>query len=104
MRIDGPKARTSAFLDFIAPELRFRRGARLKDPRAAKTPQSAGTWALGNAYGGNWFVDPNQKLTVVILTNTALEGIFGTSPVEVRDAVHGSEPWNKSQKCAGEIP
>ncbi len=67
-------------------------GAVLKDPRAAKTPQSAGTWAWGNAYGGNWFVDPDQKITVVILTNTAREGIFGVYPVEVRDAVYGREP------------
>lgn len=59
------------------------------DPKAAKTPQSAGTFEWGGAYGSNWFVDPKKKLTVVIMTNTAVEGMSGKFPVWVRDAVYG---------------
>jgi glyoxylase-like metal-dependent hydrolase (beta-lactamase superfamily II) len=62
----------------------------LVDPVAAKSPQSAGTWQWGGAYGHSWFVDPKRKLTVVALTNTAIEGMSGAFPGELRDAVYGA--------------
>ncbi len=58
------------------------------DPEAAQTPQSAGTFAWGGVYGHSWFVDAAKGLTVVALTNTAVEGVSGRFPVEVRDAVY----------------
>jgi len=67
-------------------------GAVLRDPQAAQTPQSAGTWSWGGVYGANWFVDPERKLTMVSLTNTAIEGMVGAFSQEVRDAVYGSNP------------
>ena len=60
----------------------------LKDPMAAQTPQSAGTYAWGGVYGHSWFVDPQLELTVVVLTNTALEGMCGVFSVAVRDAIY----------------
>ncbi|WP_163864250.1 serine hydrolase domain-containing protein [Myxococcus eversor] len=62
----------------------------LIDPVQAHSPQSAGTWQWGGAYGHNWFVDPRSGITVVALTNTALEGMSGAFPGAVRDAVYAA--------------
>lgn len=61
----------------------------LDDPAAGKTPQGVGTLAWGGIYGHNWFVDPQNRLTVVIMTNTTFEGMNGDVTREVRDAVYG---------------
>ncbi|EJL31521.1 penicillin-binding protein, beta-lactamase class C [Caulobacter sp. AP07] len=61
----------------------------LDDPAVAKTPQAAGTIAWGGVYGHNWFVDPKSGLTVVLMTNTAFEGMNGAFTVQLRDAVYG---------------
>ena len=60
----------------------------LLDPAAAGAPQAAGTWTWGGVYGGNWFVDPVNRISVVILTNTAIEGMVGAFTVAVRDAIY----------------
>ena len=62
-------------------------GALIADPAAAKSPQSAGTWYWGGVYGHSWFVDPGRKVTVVALTNTALEGMSGKFPAALRNVV-----------------
>jgi CubicO group peptidase (beta-lactamase class C family) len=61
----------------------------LKDPVLAATPESAGTWRWGGAYGHSWFVDPVRRLSVVALTNTAIAGMNGPYPDGIRDAVYG---------------
>jgi CubicO group peptidase (beta-lactamase class C family) len=61
----------------------------LDDPAVGKTPQGVGTLAWGGVYGHNWFVDPKARLTVVIMTNTAFEGMNGPFTTQVRDAVYG---------------
>ena len=61
----------------------------LEDAASAKTPQAAGTWAFTSAYGHSYFVDPVRRLTVIALTNTAIEGGFGAFVPAVRDAVYG---------------
>lgn len=60
----------------------------LKDPLAANTPQSAGTWAWGGIYGHSYFVDPQEKLTVICLTNTAVAGMTGEFPTALVNAVY----------------
>jgi CubicO group peptidase (beta-lactamase class C family) len=60
----------------------------LKDPLVAQTPQSSGTYAWGGVYGNSWFVDPKLELSVVALTNTAVEGMAGVFPLAVRDAIY----------------
>ncbi|MBM3116238.1 serine hydrolase domain-containing protein [Jeongeupia naejangsanensis] len=65
-------------------------GSVLLDPVAAATPQSPGTWQWGGAYGHGWFVDPVEKLTVIALTNTTVEGLTGRFGIDVRDAVYGT--------------
>jgi CubicO group peptidase (beta-lactamase class C family) len=63
-------------------------GSVLVDPSAAGSPQSRGTWQWGGVYGHSWFVDPERELTVIALTNTALEGLAGRFPIELRDAIY----------------
>lgn len=78
-------------LTLAGPGMGFSLGwAILKDPSVtlAPTPQSPGTWSWGGVYGGSWFVDPTRKLSVVTLTNTAIEGMIGATTVAVRDAVY----------------
>jgi CubicO group peptidase (beta-lactamase class C family) len=60
----------------------------LRDPEAAKTPQTKGTLQWGGAYGHSWFIDPAAELTVVVFSNTAFEGMSGKLPSEVRSAVY----------------
>lgn len=60
----------------------------LDDPAAGQTPQGAGTLAWGGVYGHNWFVDPVNRLTVVLMSNTAFEGMNGQATRELRDAVY----------------
>ncbi|NTX36031.1 beta-lactamase family protein [Myxococcus sp. CA033] len=61
----------------------------LVDPGLARSPQPKGTWQWMGAYGHTWFVDPVNQFTIVALTNTAFEGMFGAFPKVVRDAVYG---------------
>jgi CubicO group peptidase (beta-lactamase class C family) len=62
----------------------------LRDPRLAASPESAGTWRWGGAYGHSWFVDRAQGLSVVAFTNTLYEGMSGRFVSELRDAVYGA--------------
>lgn len=60
----------------------------LHDPAAAASPESAGTWRWGGAYGHTWFVDRARELSVVAFTNTLYEGMSGRFVADLRDAVH----------------
>jgi CubicO group peptidase (beta-lactamase class C family) len=60
----------------------------LADPEANGSPQAPGTLQWVGAYGNNWFVDPANRLTVVVMTNTALEGMWGRFKRDIRDAVY----------------
>jgi CubicO group peptidase (beta-lactamase class C family) len=61
----------------------------VQDPSSAQTPQSAGTFSWGGVYGHSWFVDPVKRLTVVVLTNTSVEGMV-RFPTQVRDAIYAA--------------
>ena len=54
-------------------------GAVLMDPEMAQVPQGVGTWKWGGVYGHHWYVDPRNGLTVVALSNTAVEGMLADS-------------------------
>lgn len=60
----------------------------LADPAPTGTPQAAGTLQWGGAYGHSWFIDRENGLSVVALTNTAFEGLAGAFPTDVRNAVY----------------
>ncbi len=62
----------------------------LKDPVAARTPESVGSWRMGGTYGHSWFVDPARQLSVVVFTNTALEGMSGAFVGEICQAVYAA--------------
>jgi len=60
----------------------------LTDPAAALSPQSPGTFGWGGVWGHSWFIDPVKKLSVVSLSNTALEGMMGRYIRDLRDAIY----------------
>ncbi|MGV1758071.1 serine hydrolase domain-containing protein [Rhizobium sp. A22-96] len=62
----------------------------ITDPLAAQVPFSAGTIKWGGVYGHSWFADPRKKLTVVALTNTALEGMWGQFTIDLAKAVYAA--------------
>ncbi|MBJ9963256.1 serine hydrolase domain-containing protein [Burkholderia seminalis] len=62
----------------------------LRDPQAAASPESVGTWRWGGVYGHSWFVDRARGLTVVSLSNTLYEGMNGQYTLDLRDAVYGA--------------
>jgi CubicO group peptidase (beta-lactamase class C family) len=62
-------------------------GAVLTDPALALTPQSPGTFGWGGVWGHTWFIDPARRLSVVSLSNTALEGMMGRYVRELRDGI-----------------
>ncbi|QRK13785.1 beta-lactamase family protein [Archangium violaceum] len=77
----------------------------LVDATLAGTPQSVGTWQWGGAYGHYWFVDPKQRLSVVVMTNTAIEGLPGAFPAAIRDAVYaGLAEMDAAQVPTGAPP
>lgn len=63
-------------------------GAIITDPALAHSPCAPGTIRWGGVYGNSWFIDPANELSVVALTNTALEGCDGAFPDAIRDAVY----------------
>jgi CubicO group peptidase (beta-lactamase class C family) len=62
-------------------------GAVLLDPAAASSPHSPGVWLWGGVYGHSWFVDPARKLSVLVMTNTAIEGMSGQFSLDIAAAV-----------------
>ncbi|MBB4955639.1 CubicO group peptidase (beta-lactamase class C family) [Agrobacterium vitis] len=63
-------------------------GAVITDSTAAATALPVGAVQWGGVYGNTWFIDPQARLTVVSLTNTALEGCMGAYPELLRAAVY----------------
>ena len=63
-------------------------GAVIADRAAARTPCPVGTVDWGGAWGHNWIVDPVNRLSIVVCTNTAFEGCNGPFRDEIRDAVY----------------
>lgn len=63
----------------------------LRSSSPTRTPLTPGSWQLGGAYGHNWFVDPSRRLTAILLTNTALEGMNGQVGNSIRDAIFAED-------------
>ena len=64
-------------------------GAVLMDRELAGVQQENGTWKWGGVYGHHWYVDKTNRLTVIALTNTAIEGMAGSFVAELQRAVYG---------------
>jgi CubicO group peptidase (beta-lactamase class C family) len=65
-------------------------GAVLLDPSAADSVHSPGVWLWGGVYGHSWFVDPVKKISAVVMTNTAIEGMTGAFSADVASAVQAA--------------
>jgi CubicO group peptidase (beta-lactamase class C family) len=52
---------------------------------------AVGTWNWGGVYGSNFWVDPEARISAVVLTNTAIAGMIGAFPGEVIVAVYARE-------------
>lgn len=63
-------------------------GAVIDDPAAANSPSGVGTVNWGGVYGHSWLVDPANALTIVSMSNTALEGCTGQYPKDLIRAVY----------------
>lgn len=59
-----------------------------RDPTVQKVPCKPGTWGWGGIYGHQWYVDPASGLTIVIFTNTAIEGCVGAFPKDIFQAAY----------------
>lgn len=59
-------------------------GAIILDPAKANWPLTPNSMYWGGVWGHSWFIDPGQKMTILNLTNTMLEGMSGQL---VRDVV-----------------
>jgi CubicO group peptidase (beta-lactamase class C family) len=64
-------------------------GAVLMDPELAPEPYAGGTWRWGGVYGHQWYLDPENRLSVVSLTNTSIEGMAGDFVGQMLEAVYG---------------
>ncbi len=64
-------------------------GALLDDPKAAKNPAPTGTLDWGGAWGHNWVIDPINRITILVCTNTAPEGCNGPFRDDILRAVYG---------------
>ena len=62
----------------------------ITDPAEAGVPFPKGTLKWGGVYGHSWFIDPVNRLTVVALTNTTLEGMWGKFTVDLRGAIYAA--------------
>lgn len=60
----------------------------VRDSIAANTPRYAGSYEWGGVYGTKMFVDPGVGLSVVVLTNTALEALTGKFPADLTNAIY----------------
>lgn len=60
----------------------------LVDPERAEWPSHVGTLRWGGVWGNSWFIDPVAGVTVVSLSNTALEG-QGAFRQQIADAIYG---------------
>ncbi|NLC22979.1 MAG: beta-lactamase family protein [Oxalobacter sp.] len=64
----------------------------LLDPALAATPQSPGTLLWGGVYGHRWFADPARKLSVVIMTTTAVTVHNEPVSTTIRNAIYANLP------------
>lgn len=60
----------------------------IDDAKLANTPQSKGSVLWGGVYGNDWFVDIARGISVISMSNTALEGCNGQFTKDTRDALY----------------
>lgn len=63
-------------------------GAIVEDPVAAGVPSAKGTVNWGGVYGHSWLIDPVNGLSIISMSNTAVEGCTGRYPKDIIAAVY----------------
>ena len=87
----GMANQTPQLAQAVGPGVQFSYfGAWVADPELATSPVAPGTVRWGGIYGHNWFIDPENGLCVVSMSNTGLEGSDGAYRDEVRNAVYAT--------------
>jgi CubicO group peptidase (beta-lactamase class C family) len=61
----------------------------LRDPVAAGVRLHHGAVRWGGAFGNSWWIDPEDGVSAVLLTNTAFEGMNGQIRTDLQEAMHG---------------
>ena len=61
----------------------------LTDRRLAGSPHGNSAWLWGDVYGGHFWVDPVERLTLVVLTNTGVAGLWGSFTDSLVSAIYG---------------
>ena len=69
----------------------------LADPQLAGSQQGCGTWLWGGVYGGHYWVDPKNALSLVALTNTGVAGLWGAFPDSLVAALYAPQKLMNSQ-------
>jgi len=62
----------------------------VREPEKAGLPVLPGSLQWGGVYGHHWFIDPARKITLVGLTNTTPEGMWGMFTLDLKKAVAAS--------------
>jgi CubicO group peptidase (beta-lactamase class C family) len=62
----------------------------LRDPVAASSPMNVGSVRWGGAYGHSWWIDETARISAVLCTNTAFEGMAGQIRGDFQRAVYGA--------------
>jgi CubicO group peptidase (beta-lactamase class C family) len=62
----------------------------LKSARMAGDRSHDGTWSWGGVYGTSFFVDPAARMSVVVMTNTAVVGTGGPYVDAIQAAIYDS--------------
>ncbi|MET3614485.1 CubicO group peptidase (beta-lactamase class C family) [Rhizobium aquaticum] len=94
-RVLSPKLAEAGFSNQVGdtpsePGMRFGFfGAVCEDPSVALNTMARGAVQWGGVYGNTWLVDRAAGVTMVSLSNTALEGCLGAFPENLRRAVYG---------------
>jgi len=89
------KMSTNLFPDGVPddPSMGFALGwGILLNPALAETPQSPGTRFWGGVYGHRWFADPAKKLSVAIMTTTAVTVHNDPISTGIRNVIYANLP------------
>jgi CubicO group peptidase (beta-lactamase class C family) len=62
----------------------------LRDPAAASSPMNVGSVRWGGGYGHTWWIDETARISAVLCTNTAFEGMAGRLRDDFQRAVYGA--------------
>ena len=73
-------------------------GAVLLHPEKAEYGAGEGTLSWSGAYGSHFFMDRNNGISFVVLTNTTPTGMAGPFAVSLAQAVYGNTAADKAKK------